>query len=29
VPVPEKYQGPVMERLQAMSFTVETIRRTS
>jgi antitoxin CptB len=29
VPVPEKYQGAVMERLQAMSFTVETIRRTS
>ena len=28
VPVPEKYQGPVMETLQAMSFTVETIRRT-
>ncbi len=29
VPVPEKFQGPVMEKLQAMSFTVETILRTS
>jgi succinate dehydrogenase flavin-adding protein (antitoxin of CptAB toxin-antitoxin module) len=29
VPVPENFQGAVMEKLQAMSFTVETIRRTS
>jgi antitoxin CptB len=29
IPVPKKFQGPVMEKLQAMSFTVETIRRTS
>lgn len=28
-PVPEKFQGPVMDKLQAMSFTVETIRQTS
>ena len=28
-PVPDRFQGSVMDKLQAMSFTVETIRRTS
>ena len=29
VAVPDRFQGSVMDKLQAMSFTVETIRRTN
>ena len=29
VPVPEGFKGAVMDRLQALSFTVEAIRQTS